>query len=226
LLHEISTVLAFPSAPRKSRRVLDKARFPLATAYVEGLPAGSNSFPSCRVRALVFEAIAKDFPQLGQSELPDPLLGALLRGQLDPNTWIPEVTGQIANLMVREECFETEAEFHAWTYGLNSRMFDKPFLRSVMRLMSPTLLVMGAAKRWSMVHEGTRLNSTPVRDAGGRKLTTGELRFPAGLFHASFLEALTPAFSAALAVARGRDVKVRLAHSGAGTADYEVSWAA
>ena len=205
--------------------MLDRARFPAACEYLERLPLGLDSFAKCRVRAMVYEPLAADFPELAEA-FPEGQLGQLLRRELNPNEWIPEVVGQVANLMVRDACLTSDAEFLDWTFRANQRVFDKPLIRALMRLLSPTLLVIGAARRWSTLHDGSALSSTPVRQVGDRVQTVGQLRFPDGLFHPVFLGGLTAAFRAALALARGRDVSVLLGHCSASEADYVVSWAA
>ena len=205
--------------------MLDKARFPTAAEYLERLPLGFDSFAQCRVRALVYEPLASDFPELAKA-FPEGQLGQLLRRELNPNEWIPEVVGQVANLMVRDACLTSDAEFLDWTFRANERVFEKPLVRTLMRLLSPTLLVIGAARRWSTLHDGSALSSTPVQQVGARVQTIGQLRFPEGLFHPVFLESLTAAFRAALGLARGRDVTVELGRRTPREADYVVSWAA
>jgi hypothetical protein len=205
--------------------MLDPTRFPLASAYLENLPRGFDSFPQCRVRVLVFEPIGKEYPALGDG-LPAGPLSALLRGAISSNDWVPEVVGQIANLMLRDACLESDAEYFDWSYRASESAFDKPLVRNLMRLISPTLLVMGASRRWSTMHDGTQLESTPVVSAGDRMQTIGRLRFPDGIFPPLFLQGLTAAFSAALALARGRGIEVKLRDQTATSADYVVSWAA
>jgi hypothetical protein len=205
--------------------MLDRTRFPRASEYFEGLPQGFSSFEKCRVRALVFEPIGKEYPALAAGLPPGPL-AALLRGETQSNNWIPEVVGQVANLMVRDACLASDAEYYDWSYRASNSAFDKPLIRSLMRLFSPTLLVMGAARRWSTLHDGSQLETTPVTAAGDRWQTVGRLRFPEGVFPPLFLEGLTAAFSAAMVMARGRDIKVDLADRTTTSADYRVSWAA
>jgi len=205
--------------------MLDPARFPLASVYFASLPRGFDSFPKCRVRVLVFEPIGKEYPTLGEGLEPGPL-SALLRGAIAPTDWVPEVVGQVANLMLRDACLASDAEYLDWSRRASESAFDKPLLRNLMRLISPTLLVMGAARRWSTLHDGTQLETTPVISAGDRWETIGRLRFPGGLFPPLFLEGLTAAFSAAMALARGRNIQVALRDQTANSADYVVSWAA
>src|SRR5689334_16009193 len=182
--------------------MFDASRFPAAAAYFEELPAGFESFPECRVRALVFEHIARAFPELGRELGKGPLSG-LLRGELDSSAWLPEVVGQLANLMVRDAFLASDGEYLDWTYEMSLTSFNKPLVRQLMRLMSPSLLVFGAAKRWSTLHSGTELAASPMRSERDRQEVVGRLTFPRGLFPRLFLEGLCPAFRAAVGMARG-----------------------
>ena len=174
---------------------------------------------------LVFEPIGKVYPALADGLAAGPVT-ALLRGSVASNEWIPEVVGQVTNLMLRDACLESDAEYLDWSYRASESTFDKPLVRNLIRLISPTLLVMGASRRWSAMHDGTQLESTPVVSAGDRLQTIGRLRFPEGLFPPLFLQGLTAAFSAAMALARGRQIEVELRDQTATGADYVVSWAA
>jgi hypothetical protein len=203
--------------------MFSRSEFPLTADYVDQLPDGLASLPDCRVRAAVFDAIWRDFPELGRRELPQPL-SDLLRGKVPANAWISEVVGQVANLMVRDVGVKTDDEFLSWTHEVSRALFDKPVLRHLMKMMSPALVVMGAAKRWSAVHQGSTLEAAPVRTSGPRATTVGRLTYPAGLFPPLFFRGLTTAFEAALMGARGRAVQVELASVDVTAAEYLVSW--
>jgi hypothetical protein len=204
--------------------MLDRARFSSASAYLSSLPKGLDSFPECRVRVLVFEHIGRQYPELARDAPPGPLTD-LLAGSLDSSSWVPEVVGQVANLMVRDACVPSDAAYCDWTYEMSLLSFGKPLLRQLMRLMSPALLVLGAAKRWSALHAGTDLGTSGVRNVGDRSEVVGQLRFPRGLFPDLFLIGLCPAFRAALSLARGRDIRVELGARSEVSAEYVVSWA-
>lgn len=204
--------------------MFDESLFPAAAAYLRELPSGLLSFPACRVRALVFEHIGRQYPELGRAVVEGPL-ASLLRSEFDSNAWLPEVVGQIANLMVRDACLESDSHYLDWTYEMSLVSFNKPLVRQLMRLMSPSLLVLGAAKRWGTLHSGTELAASAVRTDQGRHEVVGRLSFPEGLFPKLFLDGLCPAFRAAVGMARGRDVTVALAARTATSAEYVVGWA-
>jgi hypothetical protein len=204
--------------------MLDRGRFPSASAYLTNLPKGLESFPECRVRVLVFEHIGRQYPELVRDVEPGPL-ASLLAGTLDSSGWVPEVVGQVANLMVRDACLPSDDAYCDWTYEMSLISFGKPLLRQLMRLMSPALLVLGSAKRWSALHTGSELGTSAVRTNGDRNEVVGRLRFPPGIFSELFLIGLCPAFRAALSLARGRDIRVELGQRTDVNAEYVVSWA-
>ena len=47
------------------------ANFPNATAYINALPAGLDSYPDCAVKADVHEDLTSEFADLKNIELPD-----------------------------------------------------------------------------------------------------------------------------------------------------------
>jgi hypothetical protein len=93
-----------------------------------------------------------------------------------------------------------------------------------MKLVSPILLVMGAAQRWSALHAGSTLEAGKVEKSDGGSSTSGLLRFPNGLFPELFLKALGPAFQAAVENARARDVAVNLRRFSNTDAEYRITW--
>src|SRR5687768_13765753 len=103
--------------------LLNASRFPGTAAYLRQLPAGLESYPACRVRALVFTPNAKLFPQLAQ-EAPSGPVRELLRGELAMDDWLPEVAGQTANLMMRDACMRSDAEYVDWVYKTSIDSFD------------------------------------------------------------------------------------------------------
>jgi len=137
---------------------------------------------------------------------------------------MPEVLGQVANLMIRDQALPSDDAVLKWSYETSARFFsDSPF-RLLVRLLSPTLLVMGATQRWNQVHEGSELRTARVTKADGVSRTTGTLTFPDGLFPEMFLRGLVPAFQVAVESARATDVSAKLASFSAREATYEIQW--
>ena len=93
-----------------------------------------------------------------------------------------------------------------------------------MRLISPTLVVTGAAKRWRAVHTGSRLEAQLVDADGDRARSIARLSYPPGLFPELFVRSLVEVFEVAVAGARGRETRVELVSHDEAHAEYETSW--
>ncbi len=219
---------------------LDPARLPRASEYLASLPQGLGSFPNCRVRDITVEPYARAFGYLANEPgLPAPV--ADLLGGISSGPWFPEAVFMAAHLVVRDRVFDSDTSFHEWIFNANALLFDRPILRNLMRLVSPTLIVLGSAKRWAAFHDGSELTTDCVRATAERAQTFAHLRYPAGLFPLVFLHGLEHVFLAALLASRAREPQVKLARvegttpavSGDGpprsspaVASYEVSWKA
>jgi hypothetical protein len=198
-------------------------KYPRARAYLAALPGGFDAFPKCRARGEVYDDVRLRFPDLGRDpSLPEPVID-FFRGRFEKD-WMPEVLGQVVHLMIRDQALSTDEAILKWSHETNARFFrDSPF-RLLVRLLSPTLLVMGAAQRWTALHEGSELRTTRVTQTDGISRTSGVLTFPDGLFPELFLRVLVPAFQVAVEAARAKDVSVRLAASSSTGATYEIQW--
>jgi hypothetical protein len=210
--------LASPAA------ALDRAAYPRAAAYVASLPYGLASYPDCRVHAPTFEPHRRDFGTLAALPgLPEPVR-QILSGRVKEDAWVPAVAFQVANLLVRDAGLPSDEAYCKWVFDTSREMFDKPLVRRLMRLISPTLVVMGSAKRWGTFHQGSSLVSLPVREVDGRAEASARLTFPTDLFPPLFLMGLPSAFHAAVVGARGNDVRAALRSAGRESAEFVVSW--
>jgi hypothetical protein len=204
---------------------IDSTKFPNAARYVESLPQGFESFPECEVNAEAVEPFLR-FGHLADTPGMPRVAAALLSGTVSDKGWVSEVVFQTANLVVRDLAFANDAAFFQFTYDSSREVFDKPVVRHLMRLVSPTLVVAGATKRWATFHRGSELKASPITESGGRVHTAAVLRYPEGVFSRIFLKGLEQAFLAALSGARGKDARVELAGVRPGTAEYRISYVA
>jgi hypothetical protein len=204
---------------------LDAIRLPATSKYLASLPRGLESFPSCAIRDVTIDTYVRDFGPLAEEPgLPEPV-AELLRGRLR-DVWLPETTFQAANLVVRDLAFADDQTFFEWVFKANAELFEKPLLRSLMRVLSPTLIVIGATKRWGTFHRGSELVAGRVSRTAGRDETVALLRYPSGVFSPTFLTSLEQIFLAALAASRAKDPRVKVGAVGAAEAEYKVSWLA
>lgn len=200
---------------------MDLARFPRASAYLTGLARGLDSFPECLVIASGYEgawAFVQERGDLG----PLPLsLGSWLRGGPQAE-WFPEAIGVCAEMMVAD--LLGDQAFIEWAYADAQQILQGPVIRHLMRVISPTLVVMGAGARWAATRKGTALRTEPVQRDGTRIWTIAYLTFPDGLYPPFYLEILGQAFRAGVNCARATGAKTELAFHGPGEARYVVSW--
>jgi hypothetical protein len=201
---------------------LDPQRYPRAHAYIAQLPQGLDSFPACRAKYDAIELLLEHSDELTKdASLPEPIRAAL-NGR--PGSWHPDAAVMAITLMARDRIFASDAEYMNFTYQSSSALFDRIIYRALMKLMSPTLLVMGSARRWTTFRSGTQLRSVGSKKAGRRM--TGEviLSHPPELFPDLFLHSLCHTFRAALDLSRGRGVEVRVGLQQGGETQYHLAW--
>ena len=200
---------------------MDLARYPRAAEYVRELPNGLQSYPECLVFAEGYDGardLLNDRGTLGH--LPRPV-ASWLAGETGKE-WFPEVIGVCAEMMVADVL--GDQPFIDWAYEDAMKILRGPIIRHLMRVISPTLVVMGAGSRWAATRKGTELRTEPVKRESDRVWTIAYLTFPEGLYPPFYLEILANSFRAGVNCARASGAKSELAFHGPGEARYIVSW--
>jgi hypothetical protein len=192
-----------------------------AEEYLETLPSGLDSLRHERVRRDVVQAV---LDELAEADRDHPLTSrvlasvATLREDTLPEVWFQAMTTRLAQRLGPEGYFD-------WARRDSGRLVDRPFFRPLMRVLSPTLLLMGSARRWGALREGTStLTSGPVRKSDSRKSADLVLAFPPNLFSTAFLDSLGPSFSVLVEAARGSDPQVDRTTVSSGESHYRLSW--
>jgi hypothetical protein len=202
---------------------LDPRRFPLAAKYLAGLPEGLASFPGCEIHVDSFSFMRQTHPNLATTELlPEAAREVLLGNQR--GDWIPEVLGNVLYLLLRDTAFHSDAEFLDWARQSSAATYSKPWARVIMHVLSPTLIVMGAGKRWSTFHRGSMLTPEKAAREGERISIRGILTYPAGLFDELLLQRYCRAFEAAIIAAKAQHPVADLASIDAGRSIFVMSW--
>lgn len=197
----------------------DPAVFPRTAAYLAELPGGLEAYPRCRVRTAVTREITDQFPTALDSPGMDPAIAALIRTAIQRGEWMPEAYGMLVRLIVRDVVFQTDADYHRWYYDIAGKIFAKPVYRMLMYVVSPTLVMLGAQKRWAAFREGTTLSAKIDRNQGEI-----ELKFPEKLYPELILVGFGEAFRASIVAARARNAKIDLIEAAAERARWTVSW--
>jgi hypothetical protein len=197
----------------------DPAVFPRTAAYLAELPGGLEAYPRCRVRTAVTREITDQFPKALDSPGIDPAIVELIRTAIQRGEWMPEAYGMLVRLIVRDIVFQTDADYHRWYYDIAGKIFAKPVYRVLMYVVSPTLVMLGAQKRWAAFREGTTLSAKIDRNQGEI-----ELKFPEKLYPELILVGFGEAFRASIVAARARNAKIELIEAAAERARWTVSW--
>ena len=195
--------------------------FPSAYAYVEQLPDGLASFPDCVARREVFEHTrVTAAPLLEGVTVPDEVR-RFLHGRLE-GPWIPEVVAFVAYAAIADHL--GPEGFRDWAYDDAAELYQRPVIRHLMKILSPTLVAIGAGQRWGTLRKGSILKSTPVLREGTRLNTGATLSFPTGLFPEALPHGLQAALRAALDVTRAKNLELELVRSDPGFVEYRASW--
>ena len=122
-------------------------------------------------------------------------------------------------LLVRDVAFESDPDYYRWYFDVAGRLFAKPFYRVLMYVVSPTLVVLGAQRRWSAFREGTTLSAKIDKNQGEL-----ELAFPPMLYPELTLRGFGEAFRASIAAARARNPAVELVEATAERGRWTSGW--
>lgn len=203
---------------------IDAERFPRVARYLAAVPGGLDGHPGCAVSRQVFEPYRRDHGALASaSGLPRRVRALYAAGAALPEL-LPEVEFQAAFLAARDAYAGTDEAFCRWVGAISTEMFDRPVLRTLMRLVSPSLVVLGAARRWTAFHRGSELSTEPQEPIGDRSRSLATLRYPEALFPEFFAQALAASFEAAVRSSRGTHVLVRLVAYSGTQSRFDVSY--
>lgn len=187
--------------------------------YLQSLPNGVRSVPEAQVRREIIDDQLEWLASLGRQI--DPRLEPHVHEAV--GAWASEV---LANALVMHArgAYADEAEFFAAIYERQRALFRTPFYRAVMMLMSPTLVMMGADRRWATYRRGSQLLMGRWRRDGDRRAAQATLTFPPGLHPEPILLGFGEMFRAAIDGAGARQSEVSLREHDAGQACWELRY--
>jgi len=150
--------------------VFDPNQLPLAASYVARLPEGLDSYPSCRIRTEVTELLLRRFPRV--LDHPGLSLGFAdrLRQALERGEWMSEAMGIAVRMVARDALFQSDAEYDAWAFESSQELYTRRVYRVLMYLISPSLVILGATRRWNAFRQGTNLVSKSHANGGDLEL--------------------------------------------------------
>jgi len=194
------------------------ASFPRLAAYLDGLPDGLASYPSCQARTSVARALLESADLAPAATVP-PLVAQLL----DPPShgWIPEARLQATVLAIADLRGVADEAHLAWMHTVNLEIYRSPIYRALMAFLAPRTLLERGASRWEAFHRGTTLVTTPSTAARSAEAV---LTFPPRLFNHLLLRGYAETFHAALVHSRAQEVTVEVAGWDETSAHFLARW--
>lgn len=186
-------------------------------SFIEGLPDGLRSFPEARGRMSLFRSL---YELTDEEHLDDRLREAMARTTDDD--WQPEVVCAAIVSAFADHCGD-ERDFLAQMLEHNLEIYRRPLFRGLMFVMSPTLVLMGAAKRWGAFHEGSSLEVAQWSRTDTHQCAQLHLRHPPGMFLPLHHRAYGEAFRAAALATRLKEAEIECISS-ADSAEFRVRY--
>jgi len=190
--------------------------------YLERMPEGLASYPSYLQKGSLFRTCLQGVdvkPHV--HHLPGRLAARVMHLPLATD-WIPEVEATAVYLALIDLCFDgSEERFVEYSYEVNRKLLESVLYRVLFRLAGTERVARGLAGRWTLFHQGIGLSSRPGSDQRGLEVT---LDFPSGMVPRVIAGCYVTAFRAALGLAGGNDVLVRIVEETPTSLRIAVTW--
>jgi len=198
--------------------------FTRMNAYLASLPNGLDSYPDALANIDVYENHRRRLAQHTERQsLPGPL-GDVIFGS--PKGWVSDVAGTCLPLLLRDVVFDDDAALMAFTQEGMAQLYSNPLYRTLMRVLSPSLILMGAARRWGTFRRGSSLAAQPLADTPGRRNYELTLTYPPGLYPPLLLDTVTVAFRTSVETGGAKQAAAFIKSHGGTSAVFGLSWAA
>ena len=142
----------------------------------------------------------KKYPQICEREDLPRDIRDVVRSNFSAQQWIPEVHFMLLNALVRDIYFKDDENYGKFCFETMKESYSGPFMRSVMYVMSPSVLALASEKRWSSYKRGVSLKCVSS-SSEGRVLS---LVFPRGLYLESMLLGMAKSIEAAISCTRAK----------------------
>lgn len=137
--------------------VLDRARFPGLSAYLDALPAGLASYPECQSKgALVRSALDEVDLSAHLGALPEPV-AAVVDARPALTEWVSAVVTDAVFHAVCDLRFPTEEAVMTWTYERTRRVAKSQAYRHFLAVAGPGFFLRVATRTHSFFQRGTEM---------------------------------------------------------------------
>lgn len=168
------------------------------------LPHGVQSYPEVTTLGELALRLREKFPDLSaRSDLPPDLVEAI-QAPWKPDDWVPEVSFMILHALARDVIFRDDEKFQQFCYDMAKESFSGKLVRAVMHFVSPTLLLMSAAKRWSLFKKGAPMKILKME----KNRIYVSLTYPPNMYHRSMLNGFAYSYKAAIDGTKAKNSRV------------------
>jgi hypothetical protein len=175
--------------------------FPRYRAYLEGLPAGLDSYPACVEKAAVFRQSLESAGAQGVAGKMPPEMRAMVENPAPHSSWISQTRVLAMHLVLVDLVFLSEQAYVDYCLAGNRSLLRGPLYGFLFKLVSFTTIVRGATSRWAQMHRGLSLNVVGDPERGRVEL---EMGFPPGLVTPLHARGYATAFQAAMDASNAR----------------------
>lgn len=134
--------------------------------------------------------------------------------------WIPATNYVALCAVARDRLWTTPEAYHQGMVDVATEMYQGPVYRTLFVMFGPSLVAMGAARRWGSLHQGTQL-TVRKQHKEGVELTVD---FPAKLLSEDGVRSLGAAFCAIALASRGTDASFTVGACGDTSAQMSIHW--
>lgn len=198
----------------------DEDLTPRLARYLASMPEGLASHPSAATKADFSLILRRHLtPCLEKVGAVEPV-HALLTAPWRVGDWIPTSHYVALCALARDQIWTTEEAYHLGMVGVASEMYQGPLHRALFVMFGPSLVAMGAARRWGTLHRGTELIVKRQLKESVELVTT----FPPRLLTEESVRSLGAAFCAIALASHGKDATFTLLDLSETSAQMSIGW--
>lgn len=199
---------------------INPVRYPTLYRYLSGLPQGIDSYPDIQSTAEVAASIRATFgAELLRDDLPDYVKTAMA-GVWHKTDWIPEVHFMTLNALVRDIVCRNDEKYYQFCFDTMKAAFSSPLMRSLMYVMSPSVLALATEKRWGKFKRGSVMK-TIQSTSDGRVL---QLTYPEKLYLDCMLGGFMKSIEAACRCTRVTSTEIEMKIISPTETHFTISW--
>jgi hypothetical protein len=199
---------------------VDATTYPRLAEYIGHLPAGLDSYPNCKSKAILVRTAIEG---LDVSTLPEGLpnvVAELIQRPPAQGLWMPAVHSDAVFFAIADRFYPSRKAVYDWTRERTMSGVRSPTYRALTRVAGPWVLMKMASASHGLFQKGTYLRAA----SDGRKSLRLTMTHPPYLHFGLNHYSNVPMFQVLIEVAGGRDVEVRMPVSEPEQAVYLASW--